>query len=1033
MSNKGLHKASGENESIGSIFAAFSLRKPITVTMVFLSTLLLGLVSSKLLPLEMWPGVDIPELFINVPYANSTPAEVERLITRPVEEALATISGIKRLRSFSRENGAEIGLEFAWDENINAKSIEAREKVDAIRHLLPDDVERVLVFQFNTSDMPILQLRISSDRDLSLAYDLLERNLRRPIERVAGVSRVTMYGVHKREISIELNPEKVSSHNINTADLAAKMAEYNFSMNAGHIYESNRKVQVKPVGQFQSIEEVEDIIVAQGVRLKDIATVSLQLPELEEGRHLDQTYAVGLEIFKESSANLVSVAQNVIDVIDEAGKSPQFNGINLFLMQNTADGVTTSLSNLIDAGLIGALLSIVVLYLFLRNITTTLIVVLSVPVAIFITLGAMYLLGYSLNLLSLMGLMLAIGMLVDNAVVITESIMQERTNTSDPVIATKKGVNNVSLAVISGTLTTAIVFLPNIIGKKIDVTIFLEHMAIAICISLLASLIIAQTLIPLLLSKFAPSNIKVKEPKHTRLNTGYYKSLDWVLNNQKKTLAIAFAMLFSIAIPMSLVSGDEEASGSNDRLFLSYNINGNYTLEEVEKTISVMETYLYANQDEFYIDSVYSYFRPDFGMSTLNLKKDLDISISEIKDRIKANWPTLVRAEPQFGWGNSNGGGVRLTLTGNSTNVLLEIADNLVPSIESLNGFEDVRTDMTSDQKELQVTIDRTAAHRINRSTQEIAQLVSMSLRGMNLRTYRDPDMGEIRVKLNFDKTVKESLATLKQIPILKENGAVITLDKVATFNIVPKLNEIRRMDRQTGLDIGANLREDFTIEQARDALEQLMSQVTLPHGYSWSLDGSFKRQDEAQAVMYTNMLLAVAMIYIVMAALFESLILPTAVITSLIFSIVGVFWAFLITGTPMSVMGMIGILILMGIVVNNGLVLIDRINQFINQGMEMKQAILDACNSRIRPILMTVSTTILGMVPLAMGSAQMGGEGPAYAPLAIAIIGGLLFSTLTSLFLVPLSYVLLLKLSYRTQLLFKSSRQIATKVIKPC
>lgn len=1025
-------------QEMGASLAAASIRRPVTTLMLFFSLLILGLVSSRLLPLEKWPGIDIPEMWIHIPYKDATPAEVEKMVTRPIEEALATISGIQRMQSSSSEEGSDIGLEFKWDENLKAKSIEAREKIDAIRHLLPRDVERVLVYQFNTNDIPIFNLRISSERDLSNAFDLLERNLQRPIERVPGVSRVTLYGVNKKQISIRLNAERVAALHVDSTELLQNLREMNFSMTAGHFYTDDSKVIVNPQGEFKTLDDVKNVRVTPNVRLSDIADIRYETPRREEGRHLDRSFAIGLDIFKESSANLVEVSQRISKVLKEAEENPQFDGISLLVQHDEAESVTTSLKDLLDAGLLGALLSVIVLYIYLRNISITLLVVLSVPFSICITLGFMYLMGYSLNILSMMGLMLAVGMLVDNAVVITESIYQEREKVSislaETIKATKLGVSKVSLAVITGTATTAIVFLPNIVGKKIDVTVFLEHVAIAICISLFASLAIAQTLIPLLSTKLK-SETKAKTVKPSKIKNFYKRTLGWSLRSVGKTSVIAVLILASTAIPLGVVTSDEEGNEDQRRIWLNYDIQGSYSLEEVEKVVDRMEEFLYSNKDKYHIDTVYSYFRSGYAVSRLQMKADLPIKVSEVKKMINEDMPSFVRAKPSFRWDSGNGGGIRLNLLGQSSDVLLKLAENIVPILNNIEGLEDVKVDLEGNKQELQVKIDRNAAYRFDMNTEEIANIIATALRGSNLRTFRASGNGEIDVRLMFDEELQDSIKMLKAIPIKQNGNQVVTLDMVANVEVKERLGEVSRYYRQTAIAIGANLSENadgekLTLGQAQKKIESVMQHISLPSGYKWSLDGSFRRQNEAESVMQQNMLLAVAMIYIVMAALFESLLLPTAVITSLIFAITGVFWALMVTGTSMSIMAMIGILILMGIVVNNGIVLVDQINQLINSGMERKAAVMGACMSRVRPIMMTVSTTVLGLIPLALGSATIGGDGPPYSPMAIAIIGGLIFSTVTSLYLVPHTYLLLLTLKEKTSAMINDSKKVSSKVL---
>ena len=1007
----------------------FALSRPVTICMLFLSMLVFGIIASRMLPLEKFPGIDIPEIFINVPYNNATPTEIERLITRPVEEALATVTGVKEMRSWSNENSAEISLEFNWEENINSKSIEVRERLDSIRHLLPKDVERVLVFQFNTNDMPIFQLRISSERDLAMAYDLLERQIKRPLERVAGVSKVELYGVEKRQVVIRLDPDKMRALNIDATTIVSMLQSNNFAMTAGELRNSQNSILVKPVGEYRELEEIASLPLRPGLSLREVATVQLELPKREDGRHLDQSYAVGMNVFKESGANLVEVARAALAVVEAADNDPAFNGISLYIMDDTAKGVTTSLADLLSAGGIGALLSFAVLYLFLRHLGTTMVVVLAVPVSICIALGLMYFMNYSLNILSMMGLMLAIGMLVDNAVVVTESIFRERALGGDVKAATARGVRRVSLAVVAGTATTAIVFLPNIVGQKMELTIFLEHVAIAICLCLAVSLLMALTLLPLLTTglKVQP----VKEQKSGVFEANYRRILGWVMYHPRWSAFAAVLLLGSIVIPMGAVSGGDEDNEDRDRIFLNYNVQGNYAIAEVEAEVSTMEQYLYANKEKFDIESVYSYYRSGHAISIIILKEQLSQPMAQLKEAIRKDWPALVRSKPSFGWGNN--GGLQVHLLGSSTEVLLDLATEIEPMLSAIKGLEDVSSEIAHGQQEIQITLKLDQLQRQGLSAQQVAGAVSLALRGTNLRTFRTLEQGELLMRVLYDEKVSHSLAELSALPILNKDGVVISLQQLAEIKAAPRLDQIRRFDRQTGIAIRMNLAKDYTMDTAREDIKKVMDQLALPSGYRWSFQGSFQRQDESQQVMMVNMLLAVAMIYIVMAALFESLLLPTAVIGSLLFSLVGVFWTFMFTGTSMGIMGMIGMLVLMGIVVNNGIVLVDRINQDRQEQPDasLRELIIHASESRLRPILMTVATTVLGLLPLALGGTQIGGDGPSYAPMAIAIIGGLLFSTLTSLVLVPLTYWGLVNLingwaSWRAQ-----SVRLADKLVK--
>jgi HAE1 family hydrophobic/amphiphilic exporter-1 len=1025
--------------SSSSSLTKWAIKKPVTTLMLCLTMLLMGMAATQLLPLEKWPGIDIPEMMINAPYQASTPEEVERLVTKPLEEALATMGGIKSLRSTSTENGAFINLEVEWASSLTGKAIEAREKIDAVKHLLPDDLERIFVFQFSTADLPILTLRISSERELKNSYQLLNNYLKKPLERLPGVSKVELYGVDPRQISIRLITHRMASMQIDVAELTLLLQRHNFTINAGSLLTDTSRIRISPKGEFTNLNDIRGLQIKDNVYLGDVATVEYEQPERIDGRHLDRNYAIGVNVFKESSANLVDVASRVVATVNSIKESPQFTGVNIFMMEDQAKGVTDSLADLLTAGAIGALLSFGVLYLFIRNTVATVLVVASVPFSICIALAVMYFMGYSLNVLSMMGLLLAVGMLVDNSVVITESIASQHQKTPDaPKINNiLKGVDKVSLAVMTGTLTTMIVFLPNIIGEKVQLTVFLEHVAIAICISLGASLLIAKTLLPLLLSKINLNNLvaktknKAAKQQDSKLNRGYKKSLSWVLARPKLTGFFALLILASTAIPMGQITSDNNNSEDGTRLFMRYHLEGQFPLEQVEAMVNRMEDYFYKNQEDFYIDSVYSYYATDQAQAVLLLREDRDISLSELRKRIRKDLPKFAAANPEFGWQSPNAGGVSVTLTGPATEKLVTLSNQIVPIIAHIDGLTDVRSEISQHQKEMVLEIDRFKANQIGLDSSQVAQIVGTALRGLNLRSFRhDPD-GEVIIRLLYDDRLKYSLAQLKKLPIKQMNGQNIMLENVAHFSIRPRLTSIYREGRQTALTIGANLDDELTMEQAKDRIKAVLDNIDLPAGYNWNLGKGFDRQQQEENIMLVNMLLALAMIYIVMAALFESLLLPAAIISSIIYSIVGVFWFFMITGTNMSVMGMIGILILMGIVVNNGIVLIDQINQMTPKVADLERVIAEICATRLRPVLMTVATTVLGMIPLALGSTQLAGDGPSYSPLAIAIIGGLLFSTVTSLFLVPWCYLIFTKMALRTRIGFRKANKFARDPLK--
>ncbi len=990
-----------------------SLARPVTTIVVFVALAMVGLIASRLLPLEKFPDIEFPGIFIQIPYAGSTPEEIERLITRPVEEALATLSGVERMSSRSSSDQAEIFLQFDWDQNMGAKGIEARSKVDGIRDRLPDDLRRILVFTGSLGDQPVLQLRISSERDLSGSYDLLDRLLKRRLERLEGVSQVTLHGVDPREIRILLRSDSLAAYGIDIATVRDLLAGSNFAVSAGRIRTGDQQLSVRTRGEFVSVDQIRSLALnAQGLRLSDVADVELRTPDRNYGRHLDKDYAIGVAISKTTGSNLVDVTDRVIAEVEEIGKLPQMKGINIFSLDNQGDAVRESLSDLLNAGLLGGLLAIIVLYLFLRQVTTTLIVTASVPFSLLITLGALYFAGLSLNILSMMGLMLAVGMLVDNAVVVTESVFRHRSENKDkPFEATMTGVREVGLAVIAGTATTVVVFAPIIFGTKADITVFLTHVAITIIVALVASLVIAQTLVPMLAARVKIPPAPKDGALMDRLTRRYTGSLSWELQHLWWTaLAIVLVCIIGV-LPMvtGIVKFDMFPQDVGRRLFMPYYVEGQHSLERVEATVDTIEDYLYSHQQEFNIRSVYSYYDQGRAESTILLTSEEDATLStrEIIDLIEKDLPTIAIGKPSFDLDNQGGGeGFSLQVSGDSTSVLNELSIEVLRALSTVPGLKDVQSDAEAGDREVRVTIDRDRAAAIDMTAADIAQSISTAMRGENLREFRG-DLGEIAVRLAFREDDKQSVEQLAELPLYTPDGRRITLGSVATFRIGRSPDTIRRSNRQTAIILSAELEDEVSMDDVRPRVESMMEQIELPPGYSWKFGRGFDRQDETQSMMLTNILLGIACIFLVMAALFESLLLPFSIILgSILFSIFGVFLFFAATGTTFSFMAMIGIMILIGVVVNNGIVLVDHINNLRQQGMTRNDAIVIAGRDRLRPILMTVATTIVGLAPLALGSTQVGGDGPPYYPMARAIIGGLAFSTVVSLLVVPALYV---------------------------
>ncbi|MCH8328215.1 MAG: efflux RND transporter permease subunit, partial [Candidatus Marinimicrobia bacterium] len=934
--------------------------------------------------------LEFPAVFVEIPYRGSTPEEVERIITRPLEEALATLSGVQNMNSNTHEQGVNIFLQFDWGQDISILAVQVKEKIDGVRHLLPDDLERIFIRKFSTADSPILTFRISSNRDLSSAYDMLQRNLVRRVERINGVSKVDLYGVEKQEIQIELQMDRLVAQGIDPERLIENLQRSHFMVTAGRINAGGRRLLVRPIGRLTSAEDLANLPVGNGtMRLRDIAKISFENPILDYGRHLDRRYAVGLDIFKESGANTVEVAEAVIAEVESISKLPEMDGIKTIFLENQAAGIVLSLNELLKSGAIGALFSLLVLFYFLRNVATTLIVAMVVPASLATAMGVMYFSNISLNVLSMLGLMLAVGLLVDNAVVVTENIHRHQRMNKDVVEATKAGVKEVALAVSAGTFTTVVVFLPNIISTDNILSIQIAHVAIPIVISLAASLIIAQTIVPLLASRLSASNgaPKPQSAGIDRLQDFHRRILTWTLDHHRAAIGLIFLLVAATAIPIKFVKVEMFEEATSKTLRLNYYVNGSYSVEKVEQAVDRIEDYLFAHKEEFEIKSVYSYYTPEFANSTIYLTDEkLSRSLEEIKKAIQDSLPAIAVGRPSLERKRSGGAeNVGLQLSGKSSERLAELSREVADLLERVDGFETVRSAAETGNKEVHVVIDRERASQYGFTTMAIAQTVAAAMRGINLPRLQD-DEGEIEVRLNLADRDDRTLKRLSELPIYQpETGQVVKLAALADFRIRNGPRRISRENRITSIRITANV-DGLTTDEARDKIKEIMGLYKLPAGYSWSFGSSFNFEDDTAKTMMVNTLMALALIYFVMAGLFESLIFPGAIWSSILFAIIGVWWFFLITGTTFSLMAWIGVLILMGVVVNNGIVLIDRVNQLRDSGMPRREAILQGSHDRLRAIIMTASTTVLGLIPLAITNSQIGGDGPPYAPVTATV-----------------------------------------------
>lgn len=999
--------------------ARWSIARPVTATMFFVSLLAVGIISGSRLPLEAFPDVQFPAVFVQIPYQGASPEQVERDLTRPAEEVLATIPGVRTLNSQSSGEGAFIFMFFGWGEDVSTKLTEVREKLEQARPQMPGDVQRFLLFKWSSSDEAFLNLRLSSNRSLQDEYELLEKQVKRRLERIPGVARVELAGVEAPELAIELDADRLSAAGVEIPQIVAVLESANFALSGGDITDSGQRFRVEPQGELTEVSQLADLVLnTNGVRLRDVATVGLKPPVRDYARRLEMREAIGLELFKERGANLVEVGRRAQQEIELIKQLPAMEGIEIFTLEDQASGVIASLKELISSGLIGLMLAVFVLYAFLRHWASTLMVAVSIPLAIAMTLAAMHFAGVSLNILSLMGLLLAVGMLVDNAVVVVESIYQERARLPEqPVAAAIAGSNGVALAVSAGTLTSVVVFAPNLFGERTVLSIYLSQVAIAITFALLSSWLIAISLIPMLAAR-----LRSPPPLHsagwlTSLATAYGACLRWSLRNRLASIGVLVLLLVVSFVPAFGVKFDAFPQGEQRAIALNYRLNAAYRLPALEENVAVIERFLNERREEYEIRSMYSYVSEIQGMSTRLLLTEDGSSkrtTAEITEALRNELPKLPIGEISFGFDQGPGGGggdsnrgFSVNLEGESGAVLRELAPSVIAALGNVEGLRDIEIQNRRREREIQVRVDQQRAAQVGLNSEQIARVVAIALRGTPLREFRS-SAGEVSSTLRFADAEASSIESLSDFKLKTPDGARVPLVSLIEIETVNAADAVLRSNRRTSLTLTATLAPEAKRDEVRGEVSTLLDGYGFPpgYGYNYGVD-LFDGSDVGQRMAF-NLLIALVLIYFVMAALFESPLFPTAILASVVYSAGGVFWLFFATGTTFSVMAWIGVLVLLGVVVNNGVVLIEHFHNLRRSGMLRTEALVTASRERLRPILMTVGTTVLGMLPLCFEGARLAGDGPPYYPMARAIVGGLIYSTIVTLVAVPLLYSLL-------------------------
>jgi HAE1 family hydrophobic/amphiphilic exporter-1 len=992
-----------------------AIRRHVTMLMILVSLVSLGGVALFHLPLAFLPDFEEPELFIRVPYPNASPEQIERMIVRPIEDAAGSAKGLQQIWSACDQEGGMVRLQFDWATDMNVARVEVWEKIDRIRRDLPDDIGDITVgtsWDSREADMPILEGRLSSKRDLSASYDLLDRKIIKPLERIPGVAQVRLDGVNPREVRINLRVADLESHAVDIRQTLRILQDSNFDQSLGKIVEGDSRYALRTVGSFKTVEEIQNLVIrSDGLQLKDIADVVYQEPPLEYGRHLDGDFAIGISVSQESKANTVEVCKALEKRITAMSNDPDLEGVNFLVWFSQGGEIQKTLGDLMLTGIIGAILASLILYAFLRRISSTIIAASCIPFSLIVTCGFVWARGTSLNTLTLLGLIVGIGMLVDNAVVVMENIFRHRENGEDRITASRIGAKEVSTAVTAATLTSVIVFLPLIFNKPTEMNVYLKELGITVCLSLLASLFISQTLIPLATSWFIRSLPRPRGRLMVGLEKRYTRVLDFNLRRRWLTPCIGLAVFFSAVFPFMKI--DKNFDTSNNELFVQiiYNFSEELSLDGKKAFVEQVEKQLEPHRDELMARSIYSFWSDRWTLTRIYLHEGQanEANIAKVRSRLRTLLPQIagVKLEVQENmqqWRSDRGKRIAFQLVGEDSEVLADLAETAKRRLEEIPGLMDTFTSNEEGQQELHIDLNRNLVARYGVSPMQPAEVVGLTFRGRRLQRFKTPD-GEQEMRLTLDEKETESLAQLHNLPIWTADGDKVPLASLADFREVPGAERIIRDDRLTSVWVGARY-EEGTNEHYMPLVTGMLNGMDFPYGYSWTFGRWQENRREKSREFLVNLALALLLIFAVIASLFESIKQAIALMIALPFAVSGALWTLYFTHTDFDQPAAIGLLLLIGVVVNNGIVMIAHINGYRRQGMNRFDAMLRGGRERLRPIIMTALTTLLSLVPIIVQRPSLAGV--YYYSMALVIVGGLFISTFLTTVLLPTNITLI-------------------------
>ena len=1019
-----------------SFLPSLSVNRPITVMMGLLTILVLGLIAYTRIKVELFPsGMEEKRLYVRADYPDSTPLDTLDKVVEPMEDILGTVTGIDRVHTRAYSTSGRAYIYFHNSVNMDDAYDDIKDRMDRVLVEMPEEVEQIRVYKHDSDDEEILFASMTLGENIDNPEFFIERYFAPALQRIDGVGEVDIHGDNRREIRISLDQEKLRSHNVDVFELSRRLRDQNLNLSAGRVVEGGQEYMVRSVGRIEDLSYLENFIVdkEKGVRLADLGEVYISKLENSGTWRLEGGRAYGIEIKRSGEANIVDICEQVNKVFNRFTGSKRWEGIQIRVFKDQGKYIIQSIENLKTSAIWGGIFSFIVLLAFLRSLKITLTITLSIPLSLLCSVIVLYFMNWTLNVLTMMGLLISVGLVIDNAIVMVENIHSKRESGLSPREGALMGASEISLAITMATLTTMAVFIPLLLmDAGGEIRFIFYRIGIPVIASLSASLGIALLLIPLATKTFSPKPIKSVSVRKSGKLSGIYESLlKYSLNDKGLAMLVIIILVGGSFYPVYDQWIDRREGSSNASVItISFNLPAGVQKEQVGEWVEYVEDFLEENRGQYDFESYSSYHSYASMYVRMNMRQEslnwYQVAFRWARDLVGMGQPMpMTRADVmrdvaerlemppglimRYGY-KSRGSSdptrsFYLYLYGDDTETLYGLSEEVARRLESIPELVAIDMDLEEKNQERNIQLDREQAQKLGISTRDVSNGISAMMRGSSVGRFYTEDGQEINIEARLREEDRKSLDELSRISFLSSSGTEVPLESISSLSFRDSTNSIRRDDRKTSMRIKAMMDTD-DLRATNAKIHALMEGFEMPRGYRWDRGSSSYRIDkEAQDVNF-----ALAMIFIfvlfLMGILFESFIMPMAVIATVPMAGVGVVWMLIATGTAFDRMASVGAMILMGIVVNNGIVLIDLAQRLMREGLARNEALREASRRRFRPIWITSLTTIIGMIPMAIGGSKL--MDMSYSPLGRVIIGGLMVSTFLTLIVVPLFYALL-------------------------